>query len=117
MNQEQLPSPTLERIVTAFEACGVVTEQDWMALLRRDWAVRVLDAWSVLRGTNVPNVQRNLREKQDRLWSVFTWSDSGPGWGRSEHTANSPDAARLLAADAVWSGLPESVRAEIGERP
>lgn len=36
---------------------------------------------------------------------------------RVDHMGPTPDAARLAAAEAVWPELPESVRAELGERP
>jgi hypothetical protein len=70
------------------------------------WAVRVLDAWSKWRGYQwTINTSRPTTECQLHMPSVRFFD--GP----------SPDAAREAAALAVWPELPESVRAEIGERP
>lgn len=89
-------------------------------MARRDWAVRVLDAW------------RRLRPKR-RSWRMHglvvvgvgpagCWveeADPEPGVESSatNHGGNTEDAARLAAAEAVYPELPESVRAELGARP
>jgi hypothetical protein len=52
--------------------------------LRELWADWVLDGWAVLRATNVPSVQRNLR--------MSTTSDSGP---YSLGTAENDESTRL----------------------
>lgn len=76
---------------------------------RRDWAVRVLDAWADSQGgTATPSPRHEVFGKGNQQFSLHI---------RKWHYAASRDAARLAAAEAVWAELPESVRAEIGERP
>lgn len=76
-------------------------------MARRDWAVRVLDAWA--------------HPALELGWSCrgsVCELLSGDDVIEDEHLgAGNPDAARLAAAEAVWPELPESVRAELGERP
>ncbi|HKY40713.1 MAG TPA: hypothetical protein VJN18_32485 [Polyangiaceae bacterium] len=79
-------------------------------MARRDWAVRVLDAWAVDGERAVPQIQYDRRRG---VRSIFIWV----GDERKEVNATTIDAARLAAAEAVWAELPESVRAELGERP
>lgn len=76
------------------------------------WAVRVLDAWAKYNGP------------QTGCWYVTQGSMVAlhrQAFGKTVPPqyidGDTPDAARLAAAEAVWPELPESVRAEIGERP
>lgn len=73
-----------------------------IALLRRDWAVRVLDAWRDWSAGTV--LQRDSAEVE-----LFFFGSSVQ--------CDAKYADRLAAAEAVWPELPESVRAELGERP
>jgi len=73
------------------------------------WAVRVLDAWA---------------QETHGVWRLV--NDTGP-WGvqwvvsltdaMTKGCAETPDAARLAAAEAVFPELPADVRAKLGERP
>lgn len=81
------------------------------ALLRRDWAVRVLDAWAEL--------TRSLN------WA--SWPDCGPnGYGccvtfiddtTSDYYGPTPEAARLAAALAVFPSLDRNAPNWPGECP
>lgn len=91
----------------ALEASAVLLD-----LVRRDWAVRVLDAWA-------------QPKPPKRSW-CGEWFKSGymvttsARWGTEEHVsyeAPDPDTARLAAAEAVLNELPESVRQELGPKP
>ena len=82
--------------------------EELLGILRRDWAVRVLDAWAGAMGWN--DSPRPCR-LPDGSWCVPYLR---PIAGKSFSSRN---AARLAAAEAVWPELPESVRAELGERP
>lgn len=70
-------------------------------ILRRDWAVRVLVACEE-HGIHAGLVRYGCHSK---------------AWWHGPVQYKDADAARLAAAEAVWSELPESVRAELGERP
>jgi hypothetical protein len=72
-----------------------------LALLRRDWAVRVLDA-------AVAHVARDCG-----MWRLFT--PTRVEWLR-EHAAT-PDVARHAAALAVWPKLTHGQCQEIGPCP
>ena len=63
-----------------------------------------LDAWAVEHGCNVPQVQRELRDKSGaRQWSLFlTFGDE-----RKQFTASLPADARLAAANALRSQEPK----------
>jgi hypothetical protein len=74
-------------------------------MARRDWAVRVLDAWGELHDERAPAPQRQAPES-------YTLSVYGRVcWGPT------PDAGRLAAAEAVFAELPEDVRRELGAQP
>lgn len=83
---------------------------DLLADARALWAVRVLDAWAStpngLPLVTCPSVKGG-------------WVASDPNWQdeMSEWRGETPDAARLAAAEAVYPELPESVRAGLGARP
>ncbi len=84
-----------------------------MELLRRDWSVRVLDAWA------------DAREAEEvRDWSCAdddcgTWycDLSGSLDTRCILKGPTPDAARHAAALAVFPTLSAAKRAELGECP
>lgn len=93
---------------------------DLRAILRRDWAVRVLDAWA----------EENPRQRYVALGGGYYFDpDSGHGpdvadvslvhgqYVQRRLGGDDLPAARLAAAEAVWPELPESVRAELGARP
>lgn len=85
-----------------------------LALLRRDWAVRVLDAWAK-RGRRSVKL-RHAPQHAD--WSVICGEAGEPAYNVPAVKGGSdPDAARLASAEAVWPELPESVRAELGGKP
>lgn len=94
------------------------TVQLLRALLRRDWAVRVLDAWQQ---ANV------LRAEPFRCYAPFDLEVDAPlNWlcmanaddGVSRRfLATTPDAARHAAALSVFQSLPEATRKELGESP
>lgn len=85
---------------------------DVAAMARRDWAVRVLDAWA----DDHEHVKRSYEVRptdgtvEARAVCVLRHR------GIDSHFGNY-DTCKLSAAEAVWPELPESVRAEIGERP
>lgn len=84
------------------------------AMARRDWAVRVLDAWARANRERAPSPYQPL--DTESLWRVTVALSYERHRGR-HFDGSTPDAAREAAALAVWPELPESVRAEIGERP
>lgn len=87
------------------------------ALLSRDWAVRVLDAWHDKFGMRIPAPEVWDKSKPGQEFSIVAaFPLDGLKRGTRFYGAT-PDTARLAAAEAVWPELPESVRAEIGERP
>lgn len=86
----------------------VTTTTALVALLRRDWAVRVLDA--VARASWVGSFRTEPEDVSgEQVW--FCHDDERGFRGPT------PDAARHAAALAVFPTLPEAVRAEIGECP
>ncbi|UOF77342.1 hypothetical protein [Caudoviricetes sp.] len=67
------------------------------------WAVECLDAWAVLHGYNVPQVQRELRDVDGiREWSVFVQL----GDERRRCVGHSPNDARIAAARALYAADP-----------
>lgn len=87
---------------------GVELASALVAILRRDWAVRVLDAW-VARETVRP----------DQIFSLFTGVRGGWVCGLQGDLFNgpTPDAARHAAALAVFPTLSAEKQAELGECP
>lgn len=89
------------------------TYKAFFGLLSRDWSVQVLDAWRM--GNSLrQQVERSadLAGKRCEVELYFERPDS-----REYHYGPTPDAARLAAAEAVFSSLPADVRAKLGERP
>lgn len=87
------------------------------AMLLRDWATRVLEAECA----TPDGCAATIADAIGREYGEVRWRCELQGIGdKSEmrifHAATA-DEARARAADAVWPTLPESVRAEIGERP
>lgn len=82
-----------------------------LPVARRDWAVRVLDAWQRLNPDAHAFATCYLPDLPIPAWKCVSSSHPGVFFGPD------PDAARLAAAEAVLPELPESVRAELGERP
>ncbi len=93
-----------------------------LAVFRRDWAVRVLDAWAANSGITCWRMITRLSDNEE-LPDVFAChlGFGEPDWSDNLRCTFVADtnaaAARLAAAEAVWPELPESVRAELGERP
>lgn len=90
------------------------SDEAMLALLRRDWAVRVLDAWAQqqLIGSPVGHHTTDVAKADDGSVGCALHTASCVGG-----THYAPDAARLAAAEAVFDELPESVRAELGSKP
>jgi hypothetical protein len=84
-------------------------------LLRRDWAVRVLDAW---RRENLACRWWSMEEAHDYDGPV---SEHGCllEWvgGSKDYAGSGEDAARLAAAQAVFHTLPAEKQAALGECP
>lgn len=82
---------------TKFASDPTCVSDQILALLRRDWALQVLDAW------------------------IKRWRFHYTTYGDAiylHHTAPPREYAnRMAAAQAVWLDLPEAVRAEIQECP
>lgn len=94
------------------QGCGRYFEPvPLLAFLRRDWAVRVLDAWCEDSLNTWRIWQGSAGVSGKWCCALNGGQDGGNHWG------DTPDAARIAAAEAVYPELPESVRAEIGERP
>ncbi len=74
------------------------------------WAVRVLDAWA---GRAHPISGPYWYEGSNARYSGWFH----PLMRNGAPTVASPDAARLAAAQAVFTGLPADVRAKLGECP
>ena len=82
---------------------------DLEAMLRRDWAVRVLDAWAEAIGRSWSNCPGD-----DEVFPFVTlrseqWTELREG--------DSAAAARHAAALAVFPALDEAARAALGECP
>lgn len=95
------PAGTME----AMKAAGALRD-----MLRRDWAVRVLDAEHQATNTAFPLF---AEWDEETKWLVEGRDSVGP-IGRSDTSA---DAARLAAALVVLPTLPAKVRANLGECP
>jgi hypothetical protein len=76
------------------------------ALMLRDWSVRVLDAWTHY---------GRWWLQQLALVQLVTTRDGKETTQNFE--GDTPDAARLAAAEAVFPTLDADVRATLGERP
>ncbi len=91
------------------------------ALLRRDWAVRVLDAWAASgRTVQIDHEQAPAAAGLSGVGSVIGWKlwlIATTGKVLDTFRVNTPDAARLAAALAVFLTLPADVRAKLGECP
>lgn len=95
----------------------------------RDWAVRVLDAWALDRDEDKPPAPERFED--DYQFNPVTFKVVVPAHALAgldeqggdrycdsrDHFAESADAARLAAAEAVWPELPESVRSQLGAKP
>lgn len=81
-----------------------------LALLRRDWARRVLTEQAIATRMNVPQIQRDAL---GRTWSLFVYV----GDERAVFTTPHPDGAQDAAARAVYPTLSAELRAKLGERP
>lgn len=81
------------------------------------WAVRVLDAWAANKS------RAEIDGDEVRYWSnsqseeLAYCSTEGGMVTRLIRSQETPDAARLAAATALYPDLPESVRRELGECP
>jgi hypothetical protein len=93
-------------------AAAQATADALLALLRRDWAVRVLDAWAAQKSGRAHDAVLMMAGE----WWARVWEGGAPS-SQYSRPAMTPDAARSAAADAVFPTLPEAVRAELGERP
>jgi hypothetical protein len=92
---------------------------DLTADARALWSVRVLDKWA-LAGLPItrqccplPYLDAGSARWRCAPIENGCYLDTEKHW----HTADTPDAARLAAARAVWPDLPADVRAELGECP
>ncbi len=81
------------------------------AMRRRDWAVRVLDAWAESNESNVPDVRRC----EDGSWNCLAVNVIGAFL--KDWDGPTPDAARHAAALAIWPTLSAEEQARIGECP
>lgn len=89
---------------------SVERELELQALLRRDWSVRVLDAW--WRG--VPEREWFTTHRAVPAKTLGNWACVAGG---VYHVGPTPDAARHAAALAVYPALDADVRAKLGECP
>lgn len=110
------PQQALEYV--SYAGCDLINKHGGIALgvllgvVRRDWAVRVLDAHAV--STDVPAPALDF----DRTWCVRWLLVVGDiTYSRWTTGHADPDAARLAAARAVFPSLSADVRAELGECP
>lgn len=89
-------------------------------LLRRDWAVRVLDAFALHCKTICPSATPGPKGSCSvyvtgyRKGGKSHGSWVSPAWFNGDGSAES---ARLAAAEAVLGDLPEATRRELGEKP
>jgi hypothetical protein len=88
------------------------------ALLRRDWSVRVLDAWQKAHVMHAEPFRCyapfDLETDAPLNWLCTANADDGES---RRFLAATPDAARHAAALAVYPTLPADVRAKLGECP
>jgi hypothetical protein len=94
--------------------CGNYSEESLLPLLRRDWDVRVLDAWRS--AVVAPRKRAYEFDEHGRLW-ICEWHPLARMGQVRDQYDGTPDAARHAAALAVSPSLPEAVRAELGECP
>jgi len=89
------------------------------AMARRDWAVRVLDAWGLLgRQTEETRTVKVRYSGTYKDTSVICARHAQPAYNCPAVKGDAdPDAARLAAAEAVLGELPEAVRQDLGEKP
>lgn len=142
MSKPNTPAEALHFVenagATLINDYGAIALDILRATIRRDWAVRVLDAWAL-----------DLASRQDagypEHWACFPWGDmvtacgehrgrdcvcgdceslairefraTLSGDGGQIFSGPDPDAARHAAALAVFPTLPAKVRAELGECP
>jgi hypothetical protein len=112
-----MSAPTLQKLYAAGAfnnpiVDGKSAKEIINAVFLRDWAFRVLDAWRAQRkGRYVVDDE----SRTGGAWLCQAWEPAAEL--PTECSGKTPDSARLAAADAVWPELPESVRAELGERP
>lgn len=85
--------------------------RQYRALLRRDWAMRVLDAWRSLDSRNTWWMTESVASREPRVMRAHD------GMWLAQSDATTPHAARLAAAKAVYPELPADVRTELGEHP
>jgi hypothetical protein len=123
MSKLQFPGGEVEMPVHAEAVPGMRAKYEAMA--RRDWAVRVLDAWAAVRTYTLTTATGERDYDDPRTWQCFRATD-GVDDGCCLQTSTSewrvfngptPDAAREAAALAVWPELPADVRQALGERP
>jgi hypothetical protein len=90
---------------------------DALADARALWAVRVLDAWAVEGSEGAETASHTTCRKPVGTWWCSTWEGYEGDDDSQDYKADSPDAARLAAAEAVFPSLPAEVRETLGERP
>lgn len=78
-----------------------------LAVIRRDWAVRVLDAWAAENSCDPFKTSPHNGASEWHCTSAY----------ENRHYARSPEGARHAAALAVFPTLPADVRAQLGECP
>lgn len=105
---------TIEQALSALgvsEDAAVSATEALGQLRRRDWAVRVLDVWLKAGRARAITVWDNFTAGVELFDGSELRND-----GRKFESAT-PDAARLAAAQTVFTELPADVRAELGECP
>jgi hypothetical protein len=85
-------------------------------LLRRDWSVRVLDAWAQANADLRP-FQTGREPTEAERWCCWRVQSPGEVLAQVYFYGPTSDAARLAAADAVWRELSKAAQARIGARP
>jgi hypothetical protein len=83
------------------------------ALLRRDWSVRVLDAWA--KGPKA--LEWCITDCTEQVCCSLETTVNGGDVLTTDYYGPTPDAARHAAALAVFATLPADVRAKLGECP
>lgn len=82
------------------------------ALIRRDWAVRVLDAWH-----RTQPLERVVSLADFQGIFLLDGNADKEYLRNLRFTGETIDAARLAAAQAIFPTLPEAARSELGECP
>lgn len=95
--------------MTPMEADPVDLSEEYRALLRRDWAVRVLDARLQSRDFFIGVDWFN----DELVLTVFNEKSDNVGQGEGSTIG----VAMFMAARAVYPTLPDTVRAQLGEAP